>query len=105
MPFSNRYQNENVIRVFCHISSQCRQRDPADGPNLQAGSDGGELAGIGARNGKLLAVAHPPYGEMLQLSPASKIHFLFNPRSIRVDGCDAQLKRLGYLTRRPPTPD
>ena len=55
--------------------------------------------------GILLAVAHPPYGEMLQFSPTPKIHFLFNPRSIRVDGCHAEPKRLSDLTRRTAASD
>jgi len=33
------------------------------------------------------------------------MHFLFNPRSIRINRRYAELKRLSYLTRRMATPD
>jgi len=57
------------------------------------------------RKESLLTVAHPSYCEVLQFRPSPKIHFFFNPGSIRVDGCYAKLKRLSYLTRRAATPD
>jgi hypothetical protein len=61
------------------------------------------LAGLS--HGILLALAYPPYGEVLQFSGSPEMHFLFNPRSIRINRRYAELKRLSYLTRRMATPD
>ena len=58
-----------------------------------------------ASHGILLALAHPPYGEVLQFSSSPEIHFLFNPRSIRINRRYAELKRLSYLMRRVATTD
>ena len=50
----------------------------------------------------LLEFAHPPYCEVLQFSSVPEIHFFLNPRSIGIDRRYANLKRIGYLTRRMP---
>jgi hypothetical protein len=55
---------------------------------LRAGSD---VAIDRSTTRILLALAHPPDGEVLQFSGIPEIHFLFNPRSIRIDRCYAEL--------------
>jgi hypothetical protein len=62
-------------------------------------------AGTTWKSTNLLALEHPPYGEVLQLSGSPEIHFLFNPLSMRIDRRYAELERRGYLTRRMAMPD
>ena len=50
----------------------------------------------------LLTFADPPYCEVLQFGGVPEIHFFLNPRSIGIDRRYANLKRIGYLTRRMP---
>ena len=61
-------------------------------------------AGTTWKSTNLLALEHPPYGEVLQLSGSPEIHFLFNPLSMRIDRRYAELERRGYLTRLWPCP-